>query len=277
MPLAVIPNSLLLPLETLKLARFVTSIENPLEENHDPPFAAPPTPIASEFGYAEHDQQSSTTKFGSSITDLFSAAFSRRAGSQVRIEPRCFKAYALDNSDAWFDEALGHEETRRWIEKSAMRGRKIYMIVGTCTLTDTQFVQTSFREQGLQGQATAPVGLALAAAGVVVPLASLVDPSVQAEFARFASNGTRIFAPGELICTVQYREVGYGWPSSRALKNIRLSKTRQWSCMADRGRVYESDDEDEEYVIEVDMKDVGHMGDEWTAAKSEEGSIYVRS
>jgi hypothetical protein len=146
MPLAVIPSSLLLPLQALRLGRFVISINHPLEGYHEPTFATLPTPIANEFDYAEHDQQNSTATFGSSITTLLSTAFSKRTVSQVRIEPRCFKTYTLDNSEAWFDKAIGYKETQRWIEKSSLRGRKIYMIVSICTLTDTQFHKTSARE-----------------------------------------------------------------------------------------------------------------------------------
>jgi hypothetical protein len=178
MPLAVIPNSLFLPLEILRLGRFVTSIDQPLEGYHQPAFATPPTKIVSELDYAEHDQQSSRANFGASVTSLFSAAFSKRAASQVRVEPRCFKAYSLDNSEAHFDEAIALPKTKRWIENAAIRGRKIYMIVGFCTMTDTRFVQASGREQGTQGQATAPVTFSLAAAGAVVPFAGLLDPSV---------------------------------------------------------------------------------------------------
>jgi hypothetical protein len=106
MPLAVIPNSLLLPLGTLRLGRFVTSIDQPLEGYYQPPFAIPPTEIVSGLEYAEHNQQSSSASYGASMTSLFSAAFSKRAASQVRVEPRCFKAYALDNSEAHFDRAI---------------------------------------------------------------------------------------------------------------------------------------------------------------------------
>jgi hypothetical protein len=106
MSLAVTPNSLLLPLESLRLGRFVTSIDQPLESFHQPPFAISPTGIVRELSYAEHGQQGSRTKFGASITSLFSTAFSKRAASQVHVEPRVFKAYALDNSEAHFDEAV---------------------------------------------------------------------------------------------------------------------------------------------------------------------------
>jgi hypothetical protein len=278
MPLAVIPNPLLLPFEAVKLGRFVTSIDQPLEGYHEPPFATPPTTIASKFDYTELYQQSSRAKFGSSMTALFSAVFSKRAAIRTRVEPRCFKAYALDNSDARFDEAVGLEETKKWIENAAVRGRKIYMIVGICTMTDMQFVRTSVREQGSQGKVKAPISLSLAAAGAVVPFASLVDPSVQGDFATFASNGTRVFAPGEQICTINYREVEYRWLSSRTLENSRLSRTRQWSCMeGDRRNAYEDEDDGDEGVIEVDLKDAENLGDGWTAAESEDGPVYVRS
>lgn len=278
MPLAVIPTSLLLPLKIVRLGRFVTSIEQPLESYHQPPLATPTTEIFSEYEYAEHDQQSSGVNFGTSVTSLFSTAFSRRAASQVRVEPRVFRTYALDNSEERFDEAVTLPETKKWIESAAIRGRKIYMIVGLCTMTDTRFVQTYSREQGTQGQATAPVSLSLAAAGAVVPFASLIDPTIKGEFAKFAGNETRVFAPGEQICTIQYREVKYKWLSSRSLNNSRLSKTRQWCCMqGDRRDAYEDEVEDDEDAIGVDIEDVEDLSDGWTAAESEEGSIYVRS
>jgi tetratricopeptide (TPR) repeat protein len=276
--LAVIPSSLLLPLGTFRLGRFLTSIDQPLEGYHQPPFATPPTEIVSELDYAEHDQQSSRANFGASMTSLFSAAFSKRAANQVRVEPRCFKAYALDNSEAHFDRAIAFPETKRWIENAAIRRRKIYMVIGFYTMTDTRFVQKSAREQGTQGRATAPVSLSLAAAGAVVPFAGLVDPSVQGEFGSFASNETRIFAPGEQICLIKYREVKYKWLSSRTLEGSRLSKTRQW-CYMEGGRrdAYEDEDDDDEDAIEVDIKDAENLGNGWTAAKSEEGFIYART
>ena len=278
MPLAIIPNSFLLPLETLKLARLVTSIEEPLEGYHAPPYATLPKPIARELDYAEHDQRSSTASFGSSVTALFSAAFSKRAASQVHIEPQCLKDYALDNSDAWFDEALSHKETQEWIENASIRGRRIYMIVGICTLTDTRFVQTSATEQGIQVEATAPVTLSLAAAGVVVPFATLMDPSAQGKFGSFTGNETQIFAPGEQICAIKYREVKYKWLSSRTLDNSRLSRTRRWCCMKGKKRdAYGDDDEDDEDAIEVEFKDTEDLGNGWTAADHAGGSIYVRS
>jgi hypothetical protein len=278
MPLAVIPNSLLLPLDALKLARFVTSIDRPLESYHQPLFATPPTEIVRETVYGERSQQGSRAKFGASVTSLFSTLLSKRAASQVRLEPRVFRDYMLDNSEKYFDEAVALPATKMWIENAAVRERKIYMIVGFCTMTDTRFVQTFERERSTQGRVTAPVSLSLAAAGAVLPLANLADPSVQGESGSFANNKTHIFAPGEQICIIEYREVKYKWLSSRTLENSRLSGTRQWCCMEGdrRDGNEDEDDEDDEDAIEVDIKDVENLGDGWTAAESEEGSIYVR-
>ena len=277
MPLTVVPNLLLLPFESARLGRFIKNIDHPLEGYHEPFASTAPTPIVSQFEYAGYSQQGSRAGFGSSLTALFSAAFSRRSSSRVRVEPRCCKTYSLDNSDAWFDRAISHEETKKWIEKSAIRGSKMFIIVGICTFTDTRFVQTSVEEEEIQGQATAPVSISLAAAGAVVPLAGLVDPSVHGDYGKFASNGTRIFAPGEKICAIQYREIRYKWLSSRVTENLQLSKTRQWSCTeGDRRDAYEDEGDDEEDVIEVDFEDAENLGDGWTATESEEGLIYAR-
>jgi hypothetical protein len=272
------PRSLLLPFESVRLGRFVKSIDEPLEGYHKPASAKAPTSIMNEFNYTEHNQQGSSASFGSSLTALFSTAFSKRSGSEVRVEPRCCKAYALDNSDAWFDEAISREETKKWIERAAIRGSKIYMVVGIYTLTDTRFSRIYTGEQETQGQGTAPISLSLAAAGIVVPLAGLIDPSVQGTYSSSASNDTRIFAPREQICTVKYRKLKHKWLSSRVGENSKLSKTRQWSCI-DGGRrdAYEDEDEDEEDMIEVDFEDAEKLGDERTAAESEEGVIYIRS
>jgi hypothetical protein len=256
MPLIVVPDSLLLPFNAIQLGRLVKSTENPLEGYHQPCNSESPPLIVSQLEYAENNQHDSTASLGSSLIALLSAAFSKRSSSHVRVEPKCCKTYALDNSDAWFDKAISHEETKKWIERSAIRGSKLFMIVGIVTLTDTRFVQTSVKEEGSQDQATAPVALSLAAAGAVVPLASLVDPSTHGDFGNFASDGTRIFAPGEQIGAIQYRVIRYKWLSSRVVENLQLSKTRQWSFTeGNRRDAYEDKGDDGKDAIVVGIEE----------------------
>jgi hypothetical protein len=154
----------------------------------------------------------------------------------------------------------------------------MFMIVSICTFTDTRFVQNSVKEEELQGKATASVSHSLAAAGALVPLANLVDPSVHLDLHNSASKETWIFAPSEKICAIQYREIRYKWLSSRVVENLQLSKTRLWSCMeGDRRDAYEDEADDDEDVIEVDIGEAENLGDGWTAAETEEGLIYVRA
>jgi hypothetical protein len=112
----------------------------------------------------------------------------------------------------------------------------------------------------------------------VVPLAGLVDPSVHGDFGKFSSNGTRIFAPGEKICAIQYREIRYKWLSSRVIENLQLLKTRQWSCTEGESRdAYTDEGDDDEDVIEVDIEEAESLGDGWTTAEYDGGLICVRS
>ncbi|KAM0710542.1 hypothetical protein Q7P35_002213 [Cladosporium inversicolor] len=278
MPLTVVPGPLFLPLEAVKLGRFVRDINQPLEGYHEPPSLKTPTSIVTEYDYAANEQHGAKVAFGSALTSLLSGAFSKRSASEVRITPKRCKSYTLDNSDAWFDEAISSEETKRWIEKAALRGRKIFMIVGMHTLIDTQFFESSMTGHQLQGQATAPVSLSLAAAGAIVPFAGLIDPSVHAESQRSAGSRARLFAPGELICAVQYRVISYGWRSSRNAANLRVSGTRTWSCMeGGRRDAYTDETEDDEDVVEVDVKDEEELGKGWDAQESEQGQVYIHS
>lgn len=278
MPLTVVPEPLFLPFEAVKLGRFIKSINQPLEGYYEPPSLEAPKSIVTDFSYAGNEQHGSKAGFGSALTSLLSGAFSKRSSSEIRIAPKQCKAYTLDNSDAWFDKAISLEETKRWIEKAAERGRKIFMIVGMHTLTDTQFLESSMAEHQLQGQATAPVGLSLAAAGAIVPFSDLFDPSVHAESQRSAGSRVRLFAPGELICALQYRVISYGWRSSRDVANLKVSGTRRWSCMeGGRRDAYVDETEDDEDIIEVDLKDEEELGEGWDTRESEEGLVYIRS
>jgi hypothetical protein len=280
MSFTVIPYPLLLPNNAVKLGRLVKSIDQPLEGYHEPFPTERPAPIVSEFDYAGYNKQESRAAFGSSLTSLISAAFSNRSRIQVQIEPRCCKSYDLDNSDAWFDRAIGRAETRKWIERAAIRGSKIFMIVGICTWTDTHLVHTTVKERESLGQVTVPISFSLAAAGAVLPLANLVDPSLSGDLGSSASNGARIFAPGEQVCAIKYREIRHKWLSSRVIENLQLSKIRLWTCTEGATRdAYEdeSEDEDVEDVIEVDIIDAERLGDGWTVTECVDGLVYVRA
>ncbi|KAM0185995.1 hypothetical protein ACHAPI_011899 [Fusarium lateritium] len=272
----VIPSGFFLPLKSVRLGRFIKNIGHPHEGYYEPPTIDVPEAIVSKFSFSSSNQQNRKSRFESPLTSLMSAWFSKRLQSEVHLAPASGSNYSLDNSDAWFDKAVSLPDTRRWIENAALRGHKIYIIVGIQTFTDTRIVQKSAREQRTGGQANVPVSLFLTATTAVMPLAELVDPAIHGEHQNAESDQLWLLAPGEQVCSLQYREVKTRWLSSRLIEPLQLSKTRQWSCMeGDKRDTYEDDsDEEDEDTIEVDLGDVEEFNGEWDAGDSAEGTIY---
>ncbi|CAM1503457.1 Fc.00g082330.m01.CDS01 [Cosmosporella sp. VM-42] len=257
----VVPSSFFLPLESVRLGRLIKNINHPHEGYHEPPTGDVPKAIMTPFSFSSLNQQNSKTQFGSALTSLISAGFSKRLQSQIHLAPARGNNYRLDNSDAWFDKAVSLPDTRKWIEKAALRGHKIYIIVGIQTSIDTRIVQRSAREQQARGQVTVPASLSLTAAAAVMPFAELVDPAIHGEHQNAESDQRWLLAPGEQVCSLQYREVKTRWLSSRLIEPPQLSKTRQWSCMeGDKRDTYEdSSDEEDEDMIEVDLGNVEEL------------------
>ncbi|PNP58765.1 hypothetical protein FNYG_15027 [Fusarium nygamai] len=275
----VIPSAFFLPLKSVRLGRFVKNIHHPHEGYYEPANIGVPGTIMSKFTFSSLNQQNQKTRFESALTSLMSAGFSKRLQSEFHLAPTSGSNYSLDNSDAWFDEAVSLPDTRKWIENAALRGHKIYIIVGIQTFTDTRIIQKSARGQQAGGQANVPVSLALTAATAVMPFAELVDPAVHGEYQNIESDQLCLLAPGEQVCSLQYREVKTRWLSSRLTEPLQLSKTRQWSCMeGDKRDTYEDDsDEEDEDTIEVDLGDVEEFNEEWDTEDSVEGTIYLQS
>ncbi|PNP59953.1 hypothetical protein FNYG_14715 [Fusarium nygamai] len=275
----VVPSSFFLPLESVRLGRLIKNINHPHEGYYEPPTGDVPKAIVTPFSLSTLNQQNNKTQFGSALTSLISAGFSKRLQSQIHLAPARGNNYCLDNSDAWFDKAVSLPDTRKWIEKAALRGHKIYVIVGIQTFIDTRIVQKSARGQQARGQVTVPVSLFLTAAAAVMPFAELIDPAIHGEHQNAESDQLWLLAPGEQVCSLQYREVKTRWLSSRLIEPIQLSKTRQWSCMeGDRRDAYEDDsDEEDEDTIEVHLGDLEEFNGEWVTEDFVEGTIYLQS
>ncbi|SPJ74761.1 uncharacterized protein FTOL_04492 [Fusarium torulosum] len=275
----VVPSSFFLPLESVRLGRFIKNINHPHEGYHEPPTGDVPRAIVTPFSFSTRNQQNSKTQFESALTSLISAALIRRLQFQIHLAPARANNYCLDNSDAWFDKAVSLPETRTWIEEAALRRHKIYIIVGIQTFIDTRIVQKSAREQQARGQVTVPVSLFLTAAAAVMPFAELVDPAIHGEHQNVENDQLCLLVPGEQVCSLQYREVKTRWLSSRLIEPLQLSKTRQWLCTeGEKREIYEDDsDEEDEGAIEVDLGDVEELNGEWDAEEFVEGTIYLQS
>ncbi|RSL93026.1 hypothetical protein CDV31_014879 [Fusarium ambrosium] len=131
---SIILTPFFLPQDSIKLGRFVTRIDHPHQNHHDPPSTGQPRVLISLLdSYTGDHETASRSAFTASRTSLLSAGFSKHA----------IKTYTLDNSDSWFDEAISLAATRGWIERALDRGEDIYMIVGYRTVTDASVSQAS--------------------------------------------------------------------------------------------------------------------------------------
>ncbi|EGU81564.1 hypothetical protein FOXB_07922 [Fusarium oxysporum f. sp. conglutinans Fo5176] len=207
-----------LPHGSVRLGTFIKNINHPLEGYHEPPTSNVPKAIVTPFSFPSQNQQNRKTEFGSALTSLISAGFSKRLQSQVHLAPARGNNYCLDNSDAWFDKAVSLPETREWIEKAALRGHKIYIIVGIQTFIDARIVQKLARGRQARGQATVPVSLFLAAATAAMPFADLVDPAIR-EHQNAESDQLWLLAPGEQVWSLQYQSNHGQVPPEDASRN----------------------------------------------------------
>jgi hypothetical protein len=278
MPPTIIPSQLFLPFDSVRLGRFVNNIDQPLEGYHEPTTTEAPKSIVTEYDYTGDELCKSGTRLTSKLTFLLSLGFSKNLGSKTRLSPKHCRTYALDNSDEWFHKAISSDVTKKWIEEAAVRGRRVFMIVGFHTLIDTHFLQESIKDDQLDCQVDAPLELSLAAAGAVIPLPGLIDSSIQMESGSFAGNRAHFFAPGEQVCGMQYREVSYRWFWSRDISHAKVSNTKTWSSMAGKKRSKRkgvSEGNGSEYMFEAINNDFEEPDDGWNVEESDEGLVYI--
>ncbi|WAO94559.1 Hypothetical protein NCS54_01214800 [Fusarium falciforme] len=264
--------------DSIKLGRFVTRIDHPHQNHHDPPSAGQPRVLVSLLdSYTGQHETASRSAFNASLTSLLSASFSKRAKMKICVATDRVKTYTLDNSDSWFDEAIGQAATRGWIERALDRGEDIYMIVGYRTVTDASVSQASILGNSAEGQITVPATLSLAAAGAIVPIGGLLDPSVGIRQQGLDGATSQFMAPGEQVCAFEYRKLCHRWLSSKHVDNSRLSGVRQWSSV-ERSRDEEDGEDD---VIEVELTEVddldGDLDGDWDKEVVGNETIFMRS
>lgn len=125
-------------------------------------------------------------------------------------------------------------------------------MVGCRTVMDARISQASILGNRAGGQTTVPATLSLTAAGVIVPIGGLLDPSVGIHQQGLDGAISHFVAPGEQVCAFEYRKLCHRWLSSKHVDNSRLSGVRQWSSM-ERSRDEEDGEDD---VIEVELTEV---------------------
>jgi hypothetical protein len=124
-------------------------------------------------------------------------------------------------------------------------------VVGYRTITDARVAAHTEAQVVSSGKLVMPVSAGLAAAGVGVPLGSLLDPGLARSVGHTDDQQMLFVAQGEQIIAVQYRKICFKWFSSKTADKATLAKKTQWERY-DRRRYLHSDGDD---MVEVDLED----------------------
>jgi hypothetical protein len=262
-----------LSFESVKLGRFIVSIEHPHLDNNDLAFAdAPKAVTAIQNHYTGLLQGASNAGFASALTSLMSSGISKRATTSIRVKTDQVKTYTLENSVQRFIEAMNLGETRKWVENAIDQGRDIYLVVGFHTVSNACIIQGSLQRREAGGQIKLPIGLSLAAIGPVVPLENIIDPYVAGNYQVSEGGHIGFLAPGEQICALQYLKVCHRWLSSCNIDNTFLSKALHWKTYYQyRG------DEEEENIVEVEAIELEELVGNCDREVASEGDILLLS
>lgn len=275
---ATVLNSLL-PLESAQLGRFVANPMNPHQTFHDPilqPSLPPGCQVLTKPQNNIQEVLSSTKNFNlrSRLTALFSTSYQVQDTNAIMFTVSEATTYQLSNSDTWLTKACEDPETRAWLEKRLQYSADMYLVVGYHTFTDALVSRkTTFgRETGggvqisgsllFGGTTPEPVGNAL-----VSRVSSMREVKKDSQ--------STFVATGEQIYAIQYRKLKFGWFSSRAIDKSFLEHDNRWKIISAELRGDDSEDEEEDDVVEVDLTD--ELGLEYNETYvSEDGTVELR-
>lgn len=255
---ATVLNSLL-PLESVQLGRLVVNYMNPHQTFHDPVLYPSLPPGCQVLTKPQSDIQEvlSSAKnviFLSRLTALFSTSYQVQDTNAIKFTAGQATTYHLSNSDTWISKACEDSDTRAWLEKRLQYSADIYLVVGFQTFTNALVTGRTTYGKGigsgvhlsgsLLSGGTAPqvVGNALASR---VSTMREVQTDAQSTFV----------ATGEQIYAVQYRKLKFDWFSSRKIDKSFLEQRNRWRIVSAELRTDDSDDEEDEDVLEVDLTD----------------------
>jgi hypothetical protein len=261
-----------LPIESIRLGRFVRNLNEPQSDYLDPDCQPRREPITKpHLQYGELQQTAADKNLAALLTRLLSASWTKRRKEYTQVTTDQVTTYQLDNSGAWFKEAIKMQTTREWIKESIDQGDDIYIVVGYYTMFDAVVVEGSAESVGSSAKLEMPVTASLAAAGVVVPLDNVLDPGVAGSNINQRGIQRRFVASGEQVCAVQYRKVRFKWFSSRDLDKAFLERESRWKMYSNiRGQEIGTND-----VVEVDLEDDLELDNDYEEHKSQTYGKFV--
>src|SRR5947207_14007060 len=201
-----------LPLESIKLGRFVLNPDEPYQDYLDPACDLTPEILKRpQLRYLDVQNTAKTTGLAAELTSLVSASRSKQKTKLVAVTTEQSTIYQLANSGQWYNAALKDQETREWIDEVNGTGEEVYVMVGYQTMVDATVCGDMARLKNFQARLQLPVSEAASATGAVATIGDVADPGLDMHGRRDDDTRTQFVAAGEQIYAVQYRKVRFRW------------------------------------------------------------------
>lgn len=240
-----------LPLNAIRLGRFVLDVKIPQLDFLDPSGVEPPYTSRAMGKVEELFSNSAGSSIQSNLTQLISGSRNKENQEKISLSgtQSCF--YQLMNSRAWFAKACTSAETRKWLEEALKDDCKVYLVIAYCTIVDARLEGKSLGNTSLRSSMQLPdISSSLALGGMPMPL--IGDSKIAVSTSKEASaerEGKGEF-PGECVCAAQFRKVEFKWYRRKEVESSFLEKGNRWIVYS--GTRGEDDDEDED-ILEAEL------------------------
>ncbi|KAI7970733.1 hypothetical protein EIK77_007913 [Talaromyces pinophilus] len=243
----------LLPIENVSLGRFITDIDFPQRQFHNP------FPNMNEINSTVFIQRDVTeilhhehsTAIGGNITELLQLFRGKYRNLGTQVQATASATYEMQQWEIVFKKACSLTTTRKWMETAIEEDKPVFFIVGYRTFINPSLTETADWGGRKSIQIQMPVS-SVVEANLLPPLVRLgnvLDPSVGRAKDKAVTSYRSYNTDGEVVYAVQYCRVKFKWFSSNKVGSSSLGPTR-WKV---HWGVRDAQEMDEDDIIEAEL------------------------
>ncbi|PYH90237.1 hypothetical protein BO71DRAFT_452914 [Aspergillus ellipticus CBS 707.79] len=218
MSLSIFLSQLFSPHPVIKLGRFVTNVDEPHRDYHDPP----------RTNYVSIDTLEGHHDIAHRLTAFLSSSISSQKQASLRITARKLKTCYVDNYKKCFTDAMQSDDVRGWLESMIKNGEDIYFVTGYHAGLDASIVEETDEQRNLLARLEMPVENALPVTGAAVPFGDAVNPQIAISRGHARGSQRGFVAQGRQIIAVQYCKLHFERFSRKTADNAMLTERTIW-------------------------------------------------
>ncbi|KAK1761949.1 hypothetical protein QBC33DRAFT_316643 [Phialemonium atrogriseum] len=223
---------------------------------YDPTYTTTPVTSVNQLQAASVIEHASDKRgLAANLTPLFKSSASSETFGATRFTTEKSTSYTLLNSAELFNEAMGQDATRRWVERCLEQSKvnHLFMVVGLQTVTNAD--QTTARVSTRQGQGAiqSPTSL-IPGTNPSVDLSTISGIAIRGEV--LAARVVNQQHSGEYISGIEYQKIRGGFfnfSKAAKLDGLILRDNTKWRYGAVHRGGSGGDDLDEEDGICVEL------------------------